>query len=162
GADLDRLRVAGYCTIVVVPEFGPPFESQPNDVRTPVQGDFWTQMGTVLDEASTRDMHIWFESFQKADAENAVLRSHPECAGEMARESGGGKSSRVPRAAHPHPPPAATDAYIAVLHAEFERRFPGRFGTTLVGFWDDESKFSTAATSQNLPWSVALPAEFEA
>ncbi len=161
GRELDLFAGHGYCTIVVVPSLGPPYQAEEDDLRRPVLGNFWSQMGTILDEASARNIRIWFQTFQKLDKENAVLEQHPRFRGRVLVERSRGEEYDTEESGYDRLDPDATDALIDGYFGEFERRFPGHFGTTLIGFWDDESVINTAAvTGDARPWSEALPSVF--
>jgi hypothetical protein len=161
GADLDRLRAAGFCTVVLVPHLGPGFDAQ--DIRQgPPFGHFWSQIEAALDQAAARGMKVWFETFQLGDAETTALKDHPEHAGMSLAEGTRGSEYQVSEAGFDRLDAAATDALIAVFYGEFQRRFPQRFGSTLIGFWDDESRLgsTTVYSKTTLPWSDKLPARF--
>ena len=61
--------------------------------------------------------------------------------------------------------PAAVDKFISVTHAEYYRRFPEYFGSTIVATFTDEPGFSNnridGALANTVPWTEGLPSFFE-
>jgi len=61
--------------------------------------------------------------------------------------------------------PAAIDKFISVTHAEYYRRFPEYFGSTIIGIFTDEPGFLNnridGVFPNTVPWTEALPAYFE-
>ncbi|WP_306211240.1 glycosylhydrolase-like jelly roll fold domain-containing protein [Actinoplanes sp. RD1] len=60
--------------------------------------------------------------------------------------------------------PAAVDAWLDVVPAEYARRWPWAMGTVVPGFWDDESFIASAQPHpfKRLPWSPGLADAVEA
>jgi hypothetical protein len=61
--------------------------------------------------------------------------------------------------------PAAMDKFISVTHAEYYRRFPEYFGSTIIATFTDEAGFLNnridGVFANTVPWTEALPEFFE-
>jgi len=164
--DLDNLRAHGVRSVLIWAYRGLEIEY--------LSPTWFSRVRYAVDEAACRGMRVWLMDegcYPSGFMGGRISRDFPELRMQVLLPGNPPQPAfRTPATRYVHTPnfakdesnslfdslnPAATQVFLQGVHEKYREALGGRLGTTVLGIMGDEPSFP------GVPWTAALPAQFE-